>query len=203
MRVFYVIYLEDGLLLDCIEAIRLLSNPMEKVPAHITVRGPYSTKINTSRMNEVLVGNSVTIDRTGNFFEDGQNTVFFGCTSPVLEKVWFKRDFPFSPHVTLYDRESTEFARRLYEVVSGYKYYFSLKADKLHPLESRKGQASFRLQMWSSLTRLSTLLGEDLRSSDVPHISLESRLKWINKLCKHLSAESGPRQLSMEGAFTL
>ena len=103
-RMFHVLYVPDGLIADCIDAIRVLAHPSEKHRAHITVRGPYQRASNRlDSVNRSIESSEINIDGSGNFFESGQNTVYLRCRSPNLESVWYKPDYGFNPHITLYD----------------------------------------------------------------------------------------------------
>ena len=197
MPIFYVLYLEDGLFGDCLEAIRLLCEPTEKIPSHVTVRGPYRFGIKTGAMTRKLRGNHIDISEIGNFFEYNQNTVFFRCNSSVLKEIWYKPDFPFNPHVTIYDGPCEAFARELFDIADQYSYSFSLKAERLEPLTSRKGQKGFILQLWSTMERVSDLLGERLEPSQVEEMSLSKRLELIDRLFRQLSTSPEPKQLSL------
>src|SRR5206468_2530129 len=129
-RYFYVLYVQDGEAADCIETIRFLCNPTEKLAAHITVRGPYygeKTKPKRDKLREFnrkLSGSFISIIGTGNFFGPNQNTVFFRCiTDDMIRRVSKKSDYAtYYPHLTLYDGSSEEFAKRLYGRVNHYKY---------------------------------------------------------------------------------
>lgn len=193
MRIFYVLYVRNGILKDCLEAIRFLCNPLEKYAAHITVRGPYQKQMKKDELQEIndkLFGNHIIIDRGDNFFNLGQNTVFFRCTSSKLKEVWKKRDYPYNPHITIYDGHSVEFSRKLYSVVSKYSYNIDLQADELIPLFSDKGQESFYLGLIFNNELISKIAEEDLKSLNVMEMSEEHRLSIIKRICKHLSVLS-------------
>jgi len=134
------------------------------------------------------------IDSVGNFFESGQNTVYFRCSSPELRVVWKKKNYPFNPHVTVYDSDSGEFARRLFEVISRYKYRLEFKADELEVIESRKGQASFSLALAFNSELVRQVVGQEIRAEDVWALSDDRRLQLIGRLCKHLAASSARDQ---------
>jgi len=199
MRIFYVLHISERVLGDCLEAIRFLSNPAEKHPAHITVRGPYQKRISIKKINERWSGEAVRIDRAGNFFDHGQNTVFFHCTCPNLEDVWRKREYSFNPHITLYDGRSSVFARKLYEVVSKYSYGVSFKAGQLQPIFSAKGQESFSLKLAFNKELVVQVANQKIDPLSIDGLSEGDRLRIIDKLCEcisTLSAGSGPQEAS-------
>jgi hypothetical protein len=188
MMLVYVMYIESAQILsNCIEAIRLLSDPSQKWPAHITVRGPYKKHINIDPINSRLVGDSVTITGVGRFSGPRQNTVYFKCTSPKLEKVWMKRDFEFNPHITIYDGSNAEFADQLYTVASKYTYNISFPSAKLFPLTSRRDQCGFGLQTVFSSELVREIAGEIIKPSDVASMSEERKLAIIDRICSYLT----------------
>jgi len=195
MAFFYVLHIKDRRLSDCVEAIRFLSDPQEKHRAHITVRGPYEKRIDISNLNRLIAGDVVAIDRVGNFFDAGQNTVYFACSSKELGRVWKKKDYPFNPHITLYDSGSSEFARRLYEVLSKYKYNVSFRVDQLEPIEWKKGQKSFSLGWAFNSGLVSRVAKQRVQLNCVRRLTEERRLEIIDRLCRYLSTFSRQQPL--------
>jgi hypothetical protein len=187
MRVFYVLYIHDPELSDCLEAVRLLANPAERSPAHITVRGPYQRKLSLDHLSERISGKSILVYKVGNFFQSGQNTVFFACLSPDLPSIWKKNDFGFNPHITIYDGDSASFARKLYSVMQRYNYSFRFTAGRLEPLVSLRKQNGFRLQLAFNQPLVSKILGERLTPKDVPKLSTTVRFKYIDKISAYIS----------------
>lgn len=193
-RTFHVLYVPDGLIAGCIDALRLLANPTEKHRAHITVRGPYSRRRNDFGANSRLIeGSQINILGAGNFFEFGQNTVFLQCGSPKLQDVWDKPDYGFNPHITLYDGPSREFANRLWDVVSRRSYGVSFVAGPLTQLvSSRRNQGAMNLHASLDSRLLKETTGLDLDGVTIDSLAWDLRLQAIDKLCEYLSTmESG------------
>jgi hypothetical protein len=197
VRVFYVIYIEDGLEKDCIEAIRLLCNPFEKTAAHLTVRGPHGRKIIPNIWNKKLEGNHALINGVDRFFGDGQNTVFFRCSSPRLGSVWYKPDFDFNPHITIYDGPDRLFAEEVYGTMSNYGYRLSFKADRLEPLVSVKGQKGMALNLMDQV-RLSELIHERFDLKAIANMSNYHKLTIIDRLCQYLSIDSSKKEETIQ-----
>ena len=193
-RTFYVLYVPDGLLADCIDAIRVLAQPSEKYRAHITVRGPYQRSSNRSdRANRAIENSEITIDGCGNFFESGQNTVYLRCSSPNLETAWHKPDYGFNPHITLYDGSSREFAEQIWDVASRRTYDMSFVAGPLKPLvSSKKHQGGMALQADLNPNFLRGVAGIDIGGGTVESLEPDVRLQAIGSLCDFLST-IGPR----------
>lgn len=188
MKLFYVIHIGQRALAECVDAIRFICNPAEKQRAHLTVRGPYQKRINISRMSRKIVGDTVSIESVGNFFDSGQNTVFFHCSAPELKDVWKKPHYPFNPHITLYDGTSREFAQRLYAVISRYNYSLKFQANELEPIESKKGQQSMSLALAFNSKSLARITGEKIKPAAVSTLPEERRLQLVERICQHLSA---------------
>jgi hypothetical protein len=187
MKIFYVLHIREKALADCVDAIRFICNPSEKQRAHLTVRGPYQKRIDVTAISRKIVGDTVSIDRVGNFFDSGQNTVFFHCTAPELKHVWSKPHFPFNPHITLYDGSSKEFAQKLYNAISPYNYCLKFRAEELEPIHSMKGQESMSLALAFNSKLVSQALGERLSPRTIPSLSEDRKLHLVERLCQHLS----------------
>jgi hypothetical protein len=201
MKIFYVLHIREKALADCIDAIRFICNPGEKQRAHMTVRGPYQRRINVTAISRRIVGDTISIDGVGNFFDAGQNTVFFHCSAPELKNVWSKPHYPFNPHITLYDSSSREFAKKLYAVIGKYNYSLSFQADELEAIESRKGQDSLSLALAFNSKLVSRLGGERVAPNAIPTFSDEHKLMLVERLCEHLSAQSGKSARAANRAF--
>ena len=209
-RTFHVLYLPHGPISGCIDAIRVLANPAEKHRAHITVRGPYLSHSKRSDVASRSVESSeINVSGSGNFFEAGQNTVYLKCASPNLEAVWYKPDYDFNPHITLYDGPSPDFARKLWHIVSSRPYEFSFVAGPLSRLVSTRGRQGGMAALQADLD--SRLL-RDVASLETHQVNIESlgqevRLQAIGKLCDYLSAIEShtslqPRQVNPDDAPT-
>ena len=189
-RMFHVLYVPDGLIAGCLDAIRVLANPAEKHRAHITVRGPYRHgRPRVDTINRLIESSEIKIHGSGNFFAFGQNTVFLQCRSPRLRAVWDKPDYDFNPHITLYDGSSREFASRLWEIVSSRSYEISFVAGPLTPLVSaRRYQGGMALQADLDLRLLRTVADLDIDGVRVASLSQDERLNAIASLCDFLSS---------------
>ena len=203
-RTFYVLYVPDGPIAACIDAIRVLANPAEKHRAHITVRGPYQRGGKKfDNINRIVEGSAINIHGSGNFFNSGQNTVYLRCESPQLEAVWDKPDYGFNPHITLYDGSSLEFAKNLWDIVSRRNYEISFMAGPLMPLvSSRRYQGGMALQADLDLRLLREFTGLDIDGAKIESLGQDGRLNAIDKLCDYLSMIDSrlalPRRQSLE-----
>lgn len=201
MALFYVIYLRDGISVDCIEAIRLLSNPFEKKAAHLTVRGPFPNKIRLEDANKKLAGNKILLDGISRFLSPNQYTIFFTCKATRIKKVWNKPDYPFNPHVTIYDGDSLMFASELYDVLSRHSYKLGFLADKLTPLISKSGTKNQYKPLHLDVVEISKIIGEPFDISRLSEMNGSKRLALIEQLCRFLeqrSLETDPNFLFTE-----
>ncbi len=188
-RTFHVLYLPDGPMASCIDAIRVLANPAEKYKAHITVRGPYKRGgFRLGSVNRILESSEIEVRGAGNFFSSGQNTVYLRCESPNLKAVWDKADFGFNPHITLYDGPSSAFARELWRIISSRPYEFSFVAGPLTPLVSkRRSQGGMALQADLDFRLLQEVAQLDADEVTIESLSQSERLNAIDKLSNFLS----------------
>jgi len=190
-NIFYALFIPEGPIKDCIDAIRYISSPTEKKSAHITVRGPYKEQIKKSRLeklNFALRGNLVHISNPGNFFNNkDQNTVFFNCQGTQLESVWKKKDYGYHPHITLYDGSDKSFAQELYNVLGNYQFDLSFEAEKLVMITRSKGQTSMELS-FSLNNELFRPWGKDFLNTThlIDNMSTDEKISLISKITKNL-----------------
>ena len=204
LRTFQVLYVPDGLLASCIDAIRVLANPPEKHRAHITVRGPYPRRENRSqKVSRYVEGSEILIRGAGNFFDSGQNTIYLRCLSPGLKTVWDKPDYEYNPHITLYDGPSLEFAKKLWDIMSSRTLEISFIAGPLTPLvSSRRHQGGMALQADLNTRFLRDITGVDFDETGVETLSQNSRLHAIDKISAYLSSFNSPSESPTGGTFT-
>lgn len=186
MRVFYVVYVGDEAIASHLDAIRLVCNPDEKTSAHVTVRGPYRQRFNMPVLTKEVASEPVCVSGVGNFFEHGQNTVFLKCESEALRRAWFKRDYPYNPHATLYDGASAVFARSLYERLRVLRLSFCFKPTPLKALVSRRGQRDAEVWMRLNYDLISQAAGYVVDAEIIRRMAEGERLKVAVRLAKHL-----------------
>ncbi len=191
-RVFSVIKIKDRNLNTIIDGIRLLADPYEKQVAHITIRGPYSQKYNIDDINKSIKDTKVNVKGIGTFFETSrQNTIFFKCDSPYLQTVWKKSDYPFNPHLTLYDGNSREFAHKLLLILQRHSFNFAFNVDGLEYINSVPKQSNANIALEYDWKQLSYYLKEEITYADVVSLSVEDRLSRIEKLVHYFNDWDG------------
>lgn len=130
MRYFGVININDKNAQTFIDGIRLLCVSKLKHTAHITLKGPKNNEneidFPSIRRNEQIV----KINGVGNFFADGQNTVFLKCdldNGGQIRSMIDKPDYGNeNPHITLYDGNDRVFAEKLYNLTQRYPIRFQI-----------------------------------------------------------------------------
>jgi hypothetical protein len=133
-RVFYVLVVPDPEIAACLDTARLLADSAARWRAHITVRGPYDSEIQTEALARALVGNIVTVFGVGRFAGQAgaqQNTVVLRCDGTRLRVVWDKPDFPYNPHITLYDGPDPAVADAVAEVLGRHRLSLRFVSDRL------------------------------------------------------------------------
>ena len=187
---FYAIFIPGGLIKDCIDAIRFISLPTEKKPAHITVRGPYKRRIAQKHLinfNNEIKGSFIRITGVGNFFSNNQNTVYLSCEGVTLRKTWKKKDYGYHPHITLYDGNDKKFSYDLYNALRKFKINLSFKAESLTLVKKSNGQISFELKLDLAKEILKNVLGNSLENYvDIEKLSADDKLSLIENIMKNL-----------------
>lgn len=190
MRWFLFIFLQESRIRDYLNALIFLANPTEKLPAHITVGGPYNNRRRgRSPKLEKYQGRRVAFIGAGNFFHDGQNTVFLRCGSDFLDEVWDKGAEYNTPHLTIYDGDSRSFAERLFNNIESFKMFFTARVGKVCLMQSLKGQKNFGLLMETNfeLVRNSTQL--DFTKDEIVAMDDSQRLAHICRVLTNLKQE--------------
>ena len=199
-KIFYVLYIQDTVISQCIDAIRFICNPNEKRLAHITVIGPVFKALGSSQLekkNEVMAGQEIEIIGVSKFFSDTQNTVFLDVFCPQLEDIWSKRDYGYHPHITLYDGSSRELANGLIRLLAEYPLRFSFKPTTLLPLTSKKGQRDFFPFWETSSSIFNELYGPSLNVNKISTLSEAERLNLVEKAVMRLNLETSGKILKL------
>ena len=74
------------------------------------------------------------------FLNQNQNTVYLRCSSPELSQVWYKPNYPYNPHLTLYDGNDRGFANDLLAGLSSCTKRFTVNARGVDCMVSIKGE---------------------------------------------------------------
>lgn len=189
---FYVLYSKDKKIEDTLNAIKILSDDSQRTAAHITVRGPYLRKLPKTKVatfSENIANTSLHFSGVGNFFDYGQNTVFFKCDdNEKLKNIWKKTGYKdFKPHITLYDGADKVFARKLFEILQKSFKSFEFKVDQLSFLESKSSDEMdfYRQRLKQDLVNyehFKEVLNIDIDKEKIHTIDEYQKLNYISKL---------------------
>ena len=143
MAFFYGVHIQEPELASALSLIRFLGEPDFFRPTHITIRGPYTRKIDeTIEDIEKKFGAKkrfVELVGIGTFFEGNQNTVFLTCVIPDVEEIWKKPDYQgVKPHLTLYDGKSRHFAYKLKAALEKFSWHIKAEVSNLRRIESKQ-----------------------------------------------------------------
>jgi hypothetical protein len=188
MAHFEIIEIGDVKLGSCLDAIRVICNPLEKQGAHVTVAGPFKNTPEPNGLQERVVGAKITVYGVGRFFEGVQNTVFLECDSPVIKKLWRKFGYAYRPHITLYDGRSRQFAEDLFGIASTFDLEFEFAAGRLVRIESAKGQQDFALRASLDYEFVERLVGEPVNMGTLLDIPPAIRLEFVGRILQFVSS---------------
>lgn len=161
-------------------------NPKEKLRAHVTLAGPYPSTRSLPR--ETSYVRKISLLGVGQFRSDWQNTVFIHVGASDLQTFWDKPDFPYNPHLTLYDGTDGIFATRLYEKLYETRLYLKFHVSRVFIVESIKGQGSMEL-----LQSLDFGIAPELRGlsiDDIRALTVDERLILGTELLLRAKYES-------------
>jgi hypothetical protein len=189
MRYFGIIDITDKNAQTFIDGIRLLSVSKIKHKAHVTLIGPKDNEEQIKKAFPNIRRNYqvVTINGTGNFFADGQNTVYLKCdlkdeNARQIETMIDKPDYGNeNPHITLYDGKDREYATQLFELTQRYpiKFQIIVNESNLTTLSSTQEYEKFGTDFFDHLSYYS---GYQITEYDIENLSTENRLVHIKNL---------------------
>ena len=199
-RVFYVFYSKDHEGQRLLDAIRYLADPNEKTRAHVTVRGPYPQRRGMPAISRAIDDSEIMVTGVDAFLSPGQNTVFFAVNAPSLVGALHKPDFPASsPHITIYDGNSREFAVQLYSKLHELNPQFRFRATPVVPLVTKKGQGSLELRAAYDQDLVRSVTGKHVPADEVSCLASQERLDLIVKLCHELEEGDSSRNAAHTG----
>lgn len=186
MKVYYVVYIKGEVVADCLNAVLCLIKPTVKHPAHITVRGPYSHEIDIESFNTKAYGIPMTLDGVGRFTNQGQHVVFLACNAPKLKNIWWKPDYSFVPHLTLYNGTSRDAADEIFNIANRYTYRLFLKARELELLIVGGEHSSLRPVSFDE-HNISLIAQEHVSRESMATLPHRQKLDTINMILRCLS----------------
>jgi hypothetical protein len=125
--------------------IRYIANTSEKRKAHVTVIGPVSETSNIELKNSIIEDQKILVTEPGCFFNGKQNTVYLKCAAASIRSVW-KKNFPdYTPHISIYDGKSRQFAEQLLNLFKKLDITFTFHATSLFEILLHKHQLSLDL----------------------------------------------------------
>ena len=189
MNIYYVVYVRGEVVADCLNAIRCLIKPDTKHPVHITVRGPYSHEINIELFNKKTWGIPLTLNGVGKFINQDQHVVFLGCNAPKLESIWWKPDYSFVPHLTLYNGTLQNTADEIFAIANQYTYRLYFKAIRLEPLIVGAQHRGLQRTSFDE-NRISAIAQEHVSRQTVVTLPYRQKLNAIDMILRHLSRVS-------------
>jgi len=190
-RYFYVVYLGDPALQIALDTIRLVANPSAKGLAHITLRGPCSEPPEYETTKLSIEGSEARVTKIGDFFEDGQNTVYLACDSRFFVDRWYKPDYGYQPHITLYDGPSRAFALKLRDLLQRRYAEISFPVTGLSLLRSVKGEKLDSLRRAFDVVGFHWVIGKQITLDDIPYLSDDTRLLIIESIWRSVLAQFG------------
>jgi hypothetical protein len=185
-RWFTMIYPEVNEVKACLDGIVFFANPAEKDAAHITIRGPANVRSGITKIPELIKGERIAMLGVGTFFAAGQNTVFFKCGADKIRRYWDKPEYPFNPHMTIYDGNSRQFAEKLMFVLSRYRLFFEIVVGDCRIVNSVPGQKSMHLALDVDKKELENITGENIQWETVSNFPDWRRLNFIDRCCNRL-----------------
>lgn len=191
---FIAVRFSDEKIARLFDLVRIILQPDFARPSHITLRGPYRSKSNIS---PAIIGKDVgkiTVRRPGTFFSETQNTVYLGIDIMGIADFWHKPDYPDgTPHLTIYDGKSREFAWAVLGALKRYKWGMRLNSTPMRLLDSKNPLETEYLIEYDSLSETFRLLGDEVPSAEkIKSMTYLDRIVFLNRICALIQDLSRP-----------
>jgi hypothetical protein len=138
MRYFVFLTILEKDISNLLDIAIFTLNQREKWGAHVTVAGPYNDTRNLPRQR--AFERKVSVVGVGQFKSETQNTVFLRVGTDNLRDIWFKPDFPFNPHLTIYDGNNEALADNLYHRLKDIRPVMMFHVSKLNVVSAPSGE---------------------------------------------------------------
>ena len=185
--IFYVVRISHAPTQDILNLMRFVCAPDAKRTAHITVRGPYTRRLQKPLLRKLYAfakGADISVIGAGTFFAARQNTVFLHCHSMALKAVWKKPDYPCVPHITIYDGGSRTKAKQVYQVLMRAKVHFIRSGDGMNEMISPAHESALRPAINEKV--LSAVCGKKTDTDAITKMPWATRLRVLQKLTARL-----------------
>ncbi len=190
--IIYAIKIENQLIASVLNFVKYLCAPGSKTEVHLSVRGPYKRKLSNNKVEEFnkIINNSIIhINGVGNFFQEGQNTVFLKCESNEIKKAWYKKGYNYVPHLTIYDGNNIAFAHDLFDVIDKQKIKLDFYASKLILYDNSMKNTSLLLKSDIDNKIIKDILDIDWLSIDVDEMPTQKKFDLIKNCFVYLSTK--------------
>jgi adenine-specific DNA-methyltransferase len=193
-----VLYLNDEIVSPHLELLRNICEPMSRAKPHVTVRFFRKIVMPLDHLNNTV--EFIDLLTPGAFFDENSTrknrTVFIRCQSEDLRHLEYKPLFPTSEfHITIYDGIEDAFARKLFRLISKYKWAFRLSLPSGASLTvidlktrraKRKAVSAPRVYSDLVLNLFETLFKKELSEEFVFGLTEAARLKYAKVICESL-----------------
>jgi hypothetical protein len=188
---YFVLFLPDRIWQTSLDLMRVLCNPQVRSRAHVTVRGPYSSRPGSTRDWRKERDIKISIVDIGNFFGPDQNTVFLRCDSEEIHRIWWKRDYKSGiPHITIYDGSSREFAEDIQRVLQEFRWSVDFVCDSLQEYITSTRQLQFDLDWGDCDALYFRIFGNHISREVIGTLSDTDRIEQIRLISALLSTGS-------------
>ena len=143
MRYFVFLRILEEDISDLLDIAIYALNPFDKWGAHVTLAGPYHSRKNLPRDREFL--QKISIIGATQFRSEIQNTVVLRVGSKDLKSVWDKPDYPFNPHLTIYDGRDNKLGDALFRKLTDLRPFLIFHTSRLEVVKAPKDEPKLPL----------------------------------------------------------
>jgi hypothetical protein len=177
-RYFVFLGPDDPRVLNLLNTAIFLLNPLEKWQAHITVGGPFKDRREVGAWP--MFGGKVSFIGVGNFFSEGQQTVYLRGDGFNIRTKWRKSDYGYVPHLTLYNGNDPILAETLYRRLSKGRWFFHFKQTIFYTVSSTSGQG--RLDLISNVFGTGIEEVDELSGRDLSKLKVSEKVNAVERI---------------------
>lgn len=190
---FHIVRLGDQELQAALDMIIYCANPAAKLGAHITVRGPYSSLKAAIEYCFDISGQRLHI-LGPEFFNNSNRVIYLRCAGDSLRAHWWKSDFPYNPHLTLYDGPDLRLANELYESSAASRMIGTVPAGPTEIISTATLGTFALARTGVDFHLLSQLAGRTLSHNLVMEFDQHERIRLLRDLCLYAGKLFRPSQ---------
>ena len=189
-RWFQIAFFQFEQIQKLLDMMIYVLNPAEKLPAHVTLKGPFKAEASASRNPSNVYGASISIVGTGRFPQP-QLTVFLRCDASAIKENWWKPNYGYQPHITIYDGDSAGISSGAFSILNNMRIFARISLGRTVVYASQVGQKSMMLPLAIDYEQLSLITRRSFTANHSGELTVQDRLDCLSLVAQCLKETIG------------